>query len=180
MMPTTQEITNQLALLIEMYPDKSTSEIAQMIGYSPVFIINAINYGVSIGFFVEDKKSDKISLTKGFSFTYSDYENAHVGVDIDSVMKNILMLIENLNLKEEDINTDQLMFWLSGVRPSASEIALHILKKTNRIVAYTLTNPYDVKSKYEFLTLPYNLHKKWGSKQFVKKTSKKNKPKRKK
>lgn len=173
MIPSTEEIARQIAVMLELYPDKTTSEIAHELAYSPLFIINAISRGVEMKLFYEIKEDDKLIAEERV-----DYDEGF-GAEIERVYDEILRAITNANKRENDIEIFQMKHWLMGVRPSATEIAIHVLKQSGIIASYKMSDPGDKKSEYEFLTLRINAEHKWGGKQFdTPKPTKGKKPKK--
>lgn len=168
MLPTTQEIARQLAVMVELHPEKTVSEIAAELALSPIFIINAIEEGQRMELIqrkgsLEDDKLELISpldLENNGGFLFGE-ENSRV-------QREITQLLNNLAEKEMDIEAGQLEFWFRGVRPSAVEIALHVLKELDIIDSYWLADPKDPKSKYTFYSLMRNSKHRWGKKQFKK------------
>lgn len=166
MLPTTQEIARQLAVMVELFPDMTISEIASELGFSPIFIINAIAEGERMELIkrTANYNDDKLEL-----ITALDLENNGgflFGEENSRLQREITQLLNDLAEKEEDIEHNQLAAWLRGVRPSGIEISLHVLKQLDIIDSYQLADPKDPKSKYTFYTLMRNSKFRWGKKQF--------------
>ena len=165
MIPTTQELARQMAVMLELYPEKTTSEIAGELGYSPLFIINAMAEGVAMGLFTNDREADKLTLATPMD--YDDEAGQLFGVDNSRLQDEILRSIVDANETESDIEIGLYKYaWLAGVRESQIEIAIHVLKQIGFVMAYKLKDPADPKSEYEFLTLTSNFGQEWGKKQF--------------
>lgn len=167
MMPTTEELLYQLAVYIDLYPEKTASELARDLGVSPLFAINAMRDGVKRQILTWDK--DKDELKRPGTFRKGDWDELQFGEEQTRLQDEITKLVSGLNGEEQDIELEQLRFWCVGVRPSAVELAIYVLKQQGVITSYTLTDPADDKSTYEFLTLVVNAHNQWGKKQFSKK-----------
>lgn len=166
MLPNTQELANQLSVLAELHPEMTVSELAAALAISPIFVVNALAVGVREKMFEHDQPEDMIKITSPMEFGKSiDI----FGPEIDRIAEEILVTIENLNVKEEDIEEGKLISWCRGIRPSAVEIALFALERTGYIAKYDLKDPKDEKSVYTFYTLPDNADNFWGLKQFKEK-----------
>jgi len=162
-MPTTQEIARQITMLVEISPLSTTSEIAQMLAYPPLFTINGIAAAVQAGYITQDRKKDMLTL----SMNKLDYTQGAIFGETDArVREEIMQAVERANSKQDDQSVDQLKLWALGVPSSAIDMALHALAKMGAVVRYTLEDPQDPESKYEFITLPDNKGKDWGYKQF--------------
>jgi len=170
MIPETQELARQIAVLIQLHPDKEMSEIAGMMGYSPIFTINALEYGVSQGYYTKVPKTDKVVLNDDADL---DFVGRSLGEEIYRVQNEIVRAVDTANAQETDISIDLLRYgWLQGLRESALELALWGIEADGRLNRYVLADPADKKSTYDFLTLPDNLGKEWGAKQFQAPTGK--------
>ena len=173
MIPTQQELARQIAVMVELYPGKTTSEIAGELGYSPLFIINAINEAERMELLKNDRENDKLSLVAPVD--YEENGGEVFGSENLRLQDEIIRAVSDANAQEQDIELETMKYWCAGIRPSAFEIALHVLKQLGFIVTYKLADPYDPKSVYEFLTLANHKDERWGSKQFKKPESKKQK-----
>lgn len=168
MLPSSQEIARQLAVMVELHPEMTISEMAAELAFSPIFIINAIAEGKRMELIQRTDKfeDDKLELISpldleqqgGFLF----------GEENSRLQREITQLLNDLAEEEKDIEHNQLEFWVRGVRPSALEISLHVLKQLDIIDSYELADPSDKKSKYTFYTLMRNSSHRWGRKQFRK------------
>lgn len=169
MVPTTQEIARQLALMAELDVNKTISEMAFELGLSPLFVINALVEGEGMGLFKRSEDNDKLIPSNTL-----DYADGTVfGADLTRIQDEMLRAITDANRREEDIETGLFYHaWLKGVRESAITMAIHILKQIGFVTSYKLADPSDPKSEYEFLTLPINVGKDWGAKQFKPKEEK--------
>ncbi len=166
MLPSTQEIARQLAVMVELHPDKTISEIAAELALSPIFIINAIAEGERMELIrrTDDFKADKLELITALDLEQNG--GYLFGAENDRVQQEIVQLLNDMEKDENDIEKGELEFWFRGVRPSALEIALHTLKHLDIIDSYELADPKDKKSKYTFYSLMRNSSNRWGRKQF--------------
>ena len=164
MLPTTRELAMQMAVWHELHPDHTVSEMASHLGYSPIFIINAMHEGEGMELFTNDKEND--ALVAVIPVNYESSMGLDFGADITRIQNEILRAVAYENARENDIEIGRLIAWHIGVKPSAFEIAVHILKRIGFIVQYQLTDNTDEESTYEFLTLALNSGKDWGAKQF--------------
>lgn len=165
MIPKTNEILAQLMLLwqirdeVEPVEPVTLGALAHELMYPPLFIINAMDLGVSQGFLKHDYESDKMTVLKESSDTF-------MGNEVRDLMNSIEDKVRYENNREQDISLGLLQQWCVGVRPSAAELALRRLCLDGVLVEYTLTDPKDKKSSYQFYTLAGNESKQWGLKQF--------------
>lgn len=158
MMPTTDQILKQLMRASQLHPDFTVSEIAEHLGFPPLFIINALALGEESDALQRILEDDKIIVAEHAGFDYGD--------DITRLREEIMQLIQAQNAKETDVETGLVARWLTGVRPLSVELALDAIVKDGQLASYDLADPKDKKSVYTFLTMPENLEHKWGVKQF--------------
>lgn len=161
MIPSPEQMARQMAAMVILHPDKTTSEIAQELMYPTLFMINAVREGERMELFKEIKEDDKLML-----ISPPDMQPAAFGEEIELLQLMIHIFLKNIEQDEEDIELGQLRFWLRGVRESAIDIALLAMKNTGSVEEYDITDPRDPESTYQFLTLRQNLGKTWGMKQF--------------
>lgn len=171
MLPTTREIALQIAIMHELHPKETISELAARLMYSPIFVINALDEGEKMELFGRVKGKDTLVSTCPVDYTTT--LGTEFGTEQTRVQNEILRTIASANKDHDDVEDGTLNLWLRGVAPSQVEMAIHILKQLGFISSYELVDPKDVKSKYTFYTLRINEGKDWGKKQF--KTGKKEK-----
>lgn len=161
MMPATEVVARQIALVKQLHPEWTISEIARYIYLPQVFIINGLYKGVDMELFTWDRKKDQIELT-----STDWYGGCTLGTDIDALAEAFLTLVQYNNNREEDIALDKLASWCTGINPMGQELAVFKLGIQKKLTSYKLIDPKDKKSEYEFITLPENLEHQWGWKQF--------------
>jgi hypothetical protein len=171
MMPTLKEIVWQIAILHELHPKETVSEIAGRLMLSPLYVINALDEGESMELF--QRQRDKKGVVTEVLETVSpiDWKNLGsdvAGTDIQRLQGEILRAINTANADENDVEDGMLQMWCRGIKPSAVEMALRFLYQGGIIDHYELADPGDKKSVYTFHTLRPNNDKQWGSKQFKK------------
>lgn len=171
MLPTLREIAMQIAIMHELHPKDTISELAAKLMYSPIFIINALDEGEKMELFSRQKDKDMLVASSGVD--YSSFVGTELGQENARVQEEIVRVIASANQDEQDVEDKTLELWLRGIRPSDTEIALHVLRQTGFIATYDLKNPKDKKSHYTFHTLQPNVGKEWGAKQFVEQPKKK-------
>lgn len=165
MLPTTEEILNQIVLLwqirneVEPVDPITMGAIGKDLMYPPIFIINALDLGKKLGVLEHDYKSDVLKVLKEPVLTF-------MGTEIARLMNAFEDKVKQLNGKEEDINLGLLQQWCMGVRPTAAELALRRLVLDGVLYEYDLKDPKDTKSVYTFYTLAENKDEQWGLKQF--------------
>lgn len=171
MIPTTKEIVWHIAALHEMYPKETISELANRLMMSPILIINALEEGESMEFFVR-KRDKKGNLTEELEtvspIDWGNMAGNEFGSEIVRFQNEILRAIASANSEKNDIEDGTLQAWCRGVKPCAIELALRYLQEQNIISNYQMADPSDKKSVYTFHTLKVNESEKWGSKQFKK------------
>ncbi len=160
-MKKTEEILNLLIAFKEMYPDEKISDLAQKVGASPIFIIDALNYGTANEIIHWDRKEDTLEVLAEIDICELEFGD-EVALLVDTIRK----LVVYENGRNQDINLDQMRYWCLGINGNAVELAIHILKASGQLVSYMLFDPRDHKSRYEFLTQPDNKEKEWGLRQF--------------
>lgn len=171
MIPTLREIAMQIAVMHELHPKETISELADRLMYSPIFIINALDEGDKMELFTRVKNTDTLVATSPID--YSTVMGMEFGTENVRIQNEILRVIGSANNDKMDVEDGTLHLWLRGIRPSEVEIALHILQKMDFVTKYELSNPADKKTKYSFYTLRINEGKKWGAKQFKEVSTKK-------
>lgn len=172
MMPTTREIVFQLRALAELHPKDTISDLANKLGLSPIFIINALEQGEKMHLF-KRKRDKKGALTEELIVLEpTDWDKAYTdeefGPDHQRVRNEIIIAVTNANMDEQDLELGTIMAWCRGVNPSAVETMLALLTNTGLLRSYELADPGDKKSKYTFYTLGANVNNEWGRKQFKK------------
>jgi hypothetical protein len=166
MIPSKEEVLAQLVLLWELRNEVEPVEPITMGGlagelmYPAVFMINALNYGVTQGVLEHDYETDVVKVIK------RQPEVTYMGKEVQSLVNTIEDVVRHYNGKEEDLSLGLMQTWCVGVRPSAAELALRRLVLDGVLSEYRLTDPKDSKSHYDFYTLAENVGKQWGKKQF--------------
>jgi hypothetical protein len=152
----------------EMEPVEAITmaKIGEQLMYPPLFIINALSRGVTLGILEHDYKTDVLKVT-------GDAPESFMGTEILRIKQALLERVRQVSGKKEDLSLGLIQQWGTGVRPSAVQLALRVLMDEGTIVEYTLTDPVDEDSRYEFYTLAENAQKQWGKKQFTAKKGKK-------
>jgi hypothetical protein len=176
MMPTLKEIVWQIAILHEMHPKDTVSEIAGRLMLSPLYIINALDEGEKMELFQRqrDKKGEVTEVLDTVApIDWKNLGSDVAGADIQRLQGEILRAISTANANENDIEDGMLQAWCRGIKPSAVEMALRFLFQGGIIDNYELADPADKKSVYTFHTLRPNNENQWGKKQFKAKKEKK-------
>lgn len=161
MMPDVEVVARQIALIKQLHPKWDISEIARYTFLPQVIVINALYRGVEMELFEWDRKKDQIELS-----ATDWYAGCDLGTDINYLADTILSLVKYNNARNQDLSLDQLAHWCTGINPMGQELAVYKLGTAKQIKSYTLTDPKDKKSKYEFITQPENFSKQWGWSQF--------------
>lgn len=171
MIPRTEEILAQIVLLWQIRNEAEPVEkitmgkIAQELMYPPLFLINALDLGVSRGVLEHDYESDELKVVK-------EPASTHMGEEVNWLKNALEDKVRYENDRENDLSLGLVQQWCTGVRPSAAELALRRLVLDRVLAEYELTDPKDKDSVYTFYTLIGNKDKQWGKKQF--KSEKKN------
>lgn len=165
MIPSKEEVLAQLVMLWQLRNEVEPVEPITMAGlatelmYPPLFLINALEYGKTLGILEHDYKTDKVTVLK-------DAPTTHMGMEVTMLMNALEDKIRYENAKEQDLTLGLIQQWCTGVRPSAAELALRRLVLDNVLYEYDLADPKDKKSVYTFYTLVENKDKNYGKKQF--------------
>jgi hypothetical protein len=88
------------------------------------------------------------------------------GKEIAELQIKILLAFKTLEAKETDLQWEFLSNWLMGYAPRDVMIALRQMLASGTLEKYSLTDPEDDKSVYDFYTLPENRKYLWGTKSF--------------
>lgn len=172
--------STQLARAIAVYSKLSgvnsvngPEGISAAVGMNPLPIINALNKGEKMGFFTLKRTKTGIDSVHVSPEQYDELAlvPSNFGEEFFDFCEAVQELIEGANDRENDISRDQLMLW-SGASPFVFEVAMEIVLASGSIVQYEIGDKDDKKSRYQFLTLKENADKRWGSKQFSKKSKK--------
>ena len=176
MMPTIKEIVWQIAILHEMYPKETVSELAGRLLLSPLYVINALDEGEKMELF-QRQRDEKGVVTEVIDtiapIDWKTIDTAVAGTDIQRLQAEILRVISSANADENDVEDGTLQAWCRGIKPSAVEMALRFLFNGGIIDRYELADPSDKKSVYTFHSLRPNAENQWGKKQFKAKKAKK-------
>lgn len=159
MIPSAKQILDQIVKAHKLHPDWTISRIASELGYSPLFIIEALHLGEEHGDFKRDEEKDMLVDVQWLDRVSSSEQ-------LDSIYESVHNVVSYFNAKEMDIEEGLMWQWLNGVRPLMIEFTIDDLVMGGKIVKYDLTDPKDEKSVYTFLTLPENKDKQYGRKQF--------------
>lgn len=163
MIPTSQEILNQLLRAIQLHPEWTASELAHHLGYPPLFVINAMDEAESRKLITRDIEADTLKIVGKVDVD----EYRLYGEEILRISDEIFRKIAHANIYEgDDVHDELLLRWASGIRALMVEIALNRLYDHKLIVSYKMADPLDKLSVYTFLTLPENKDKKLALKQF--------------
>lgn len=166
-------IARQIALIKQLHPEWNIPQIGQYTYLPQLLIINGLYKGIEMELFEWIRGKDQIVLT-----STDWYAGGSLGMDIDYLAETILSLLQHNNAREDDIALDKLAHWATGINPMGQELAVFKLGILGQIKNYKIADKDDQKSVYEFITLPENIEKRWGLKQFKK--GKKKTPKKKK
>ena len=159
MIPSVRQILDQMVKAHKLHPDWTISRIASELGYSPLFIIEALHLGEAHGDFKRDEENDTLVDVKWLDRVSSSEQ-------LDHIYESVRNVVYYFNEKEMDIEEGLMWQWLNGIRPLMIEFTIDDLVMGNKIAKYDLTDPKDAENVYTFLTLPENKDKQWGTKQF--------------
>lgn len=151
-------IANEIILASLELHTNNVSEIATGLGYQPILIINALVAGEKAGKFTYIKKKDLINISEGV-----EVDSLAVTDGLADSRDQVETFITNQNDMEKDIIFQE----LHGFIPMLPELHLKLAIRSSKFLStYELSDPKDKQSVYTFITLAYNLDKKWGTKQF--------------
>lgn len=159
-----EAIANELLLASDLLKTNNVSRIAGEIGYRPLLIINALNYGDDNGKLTWNKKRDTLTPGEGV-----EVASLSVSEGVSELRDQIEMFMGYTNRRETDMTIDELGVLLGGT----PELHIKMAIATSPLLAtYELTAPKDKKSVYTFVSLKENADKQWGKKQLVPKKKK--------
>lgn len=166
MVSETSDIAYEILVMSYLHPEDTMSDIAAKLGYSPLYIINAMECGIERKWYNFDADNDKLINKVAMEDVRRNANRNRLGEGADRLEEEILDMLERVNQKEEDISEDKLRAWVYNINPAIVDMVLFFLEDQRIIERYTLTDPEDEDSKYVFITLEQNAGEKWGKKQF--------------
>ena len=160
------KIANEIVLARAVIGSNSVDRIAEVLGYSPVLLINALYDGVASGKLIYSTKHRTVDIADDVEVASLLPSESFLTVpgDID-LREQIELLIRNLNSGEADMAVEELWTWLPGSGIEKLKMLILIIPA---LATYELPDPVDKKSVYMFITLKENAGKQWGKKQFGK------------
>lgn len=161
---TVTEDALKFTYLAREYPKKKLLELTQLMAKPGIDVNLAIWHAVDQGWIVDPSQNEK------------DDEFAHLGEiqpetwdfgpGVAELKAKILLAFHTLEAKETDLQWEFLSNWLMGYAPRDVMIALRSMLADGTLAKYSLTDPEDEKSVYDFYTLPENRQHLWGAKSF--------------
>lgn len=169
---TLKQNMHKIAYIATLNRTKPINHISQM------FSIKPLNFNVA-AWTAEDEGLIKVSRKTALIKEVNPPKEWDFGPEVPELKKNVLYTFKKLGAEEGDLEDNQFGFWVSDYRPEDVYIAVKSLIEEGKLASYVLTNTHTlpakgkkgsavevVKDDYTFYTLPENVGKKWGKKQF--------------
>lgn len=181
----TRENICKLLYLVNEYPEKKLTardpeNPSIDIGISGIFQSTPIDFNVAVW---AAQDLGYIELDREMNVTVKKFpKEEEFGPLIEHLLKVIPYSLAKINQEEADVEDNYFGNWTAGYPAHDVMIAVRKLIKDKKIASYTVTNktemplskkqkgkgvkPEIVEDVYTFYTLPENLEKRWGEKQF--------------
>jgi len=174
----------KVAFIAQTYPEKNIIEISQVFQTSPIEFNAAAWAAQDLGYFtVAPDNSIKLGdIPKNWGELYELDELDEFGELVEHLMVELPYVLKKLNAEEADIEEEYLGNWAAGFPAQDVIIATKLLLAQKKIASYEVKNETHVKPNreqrragveektivdtYVFYTLPENIDKRWGEKQF--------------
>lgn len=170
------ENANKVTFIIQQYPEKNIREVINMFQLPAIDINTAIWHAQDLGWLTRPDDKDKDGKVE----VKNPPEEWNFG-DIEGDLEQAIMYAFNrVAEKETDLEEQYIGQWMAGYATQDVLIAMRRLLNTGKLAEYIIDDPVlnkkgkPVKGKdgeplvehYTFYTLPENIDKKWGQKQF--------------
>lgn len=166
----------KVAFIAKTYPEKNIVEVSQLFQTSPIEFNAAAWAAQDLGYFtVAPDNSIKLGDIP------EDWDE--FGELVGHLLVELPYAIKKLNQEEADIEEEYLGQWTAGFPAQDVIIATKLLVAQGKIASYEVKNETHIKPNreqrragaeektivdtYVFYTLPENLEKRWGEKQFI-------------
>lgn len=170
----TRENVCKLMYLASEYPEHNIVELSRLFQTSPIDFNVTAWAAQDLGYL----EVDKLNAVKILKFPKEE----EFGELIEHLLEVIPYSLQKINQEEADVEDNYFGNWTAGYPAHDVMIAVRKLIKDKKIASYTVTNktemplskkqkgkgvkPEIVEDVYTFYTLPENLEKRWGEKQF--------------
>lgn len=170
----TRENICKLMYLAQEYPDHDIIKLSQLFQTSPIDFNVTAWAAQDLGYL----EVDKLNAVKILKLPKEE----EFGELIDHLLEVIPYSLKKINQEEADIEDNYFGNWTAGYPAHDVMIAVKKLLKDGKIASYEVVNVTEikpnreqrrkgakeetVKDTYTFYTLPENLDKRWGEKQF--------------
>lgn len=165
----------KVAYLAKLHPEMNIVEVSQLFQTSPIEFNVAAWAAQDLEYFtVAPDNSIKLGDIP------DDWDE--FGELVGHLMVELPYAFGKLNAEEADMESEYLNQWTAGFPSQDVEIAIDLLKKQGIIASYEVKNKTEIRPNreqrrkgaknediidtYTFYTLPENLEKRWGEKQF--------------
>lgn len=158
------ENAQKVTYLVRKYPEKTVSQIIELMPMPAVDINSGIWKAIELGYI-----SDMDPETQKFTFLKQP-EVWQFGKDVDDLAEKILFALGWLNSqKEEDMEEVYFGNWNAGKLAHDVMIATSVLIEGKKIATYEVDDGTEEEPNvYLFYTLYENAEQEWGRKQFKK------------
>lgn len=161
---TIHENAQKFIFLAQEYPKKTLEDLTQLMSLPGIDVNLAIWYAVDKGWMIDPGQTEENDpyvhlsekLPKKWDF----------GEIVDELALKVVKAFQILSKKETDLQWEFLSAWLMGYTARDTLIVLKKMLADGTIEKYSLADPEDVESVYEFYTLPENRKNLWGAKSF--------------
>jgi hypothetical protein len=172
----------KVAFIAQTYPEKNIIEISQVFQTSPIEFNAAAWAAQDIGYFTvaPDNSIQLGDIPENWGEL--DELDELFGELVEHLMVELPYVLKKLNAEEADIEEEYLGNWAAGFPAQDVIIATKLLLAQNKIASYEVKNETHIKPNreqrragveektivdtYVFYTLPENIDKRWGEKQF--------------
>lgn len=160
-MVTIIENAQKVSYIVSKFPELSFGDIMELVQLPSLDIDAALWRAQDMGWIEVDKKKEFIRLIEIPRFSF--------GEEVEGIKDRILYAFKKLGELESDMDDFTLGKWLLGFVARDAVIALKQCLDDGTLCSYTIIDSGNKKegdNEYTFYTLPENLDKKWGKKQF--------------
>lgn len=159
-MVTIEQNANKAIFMCSIYPDLPLTKIATMFQLPAIDINSAIWYAIERGWLTDN--GDGVPPTINENVSYD------LGEDVEGLQDMILAGLRHVAKVEKDIEEGFLVQWCNGHPGHTLLFAVKDLIRTGQIGTYSVEDlePEGEKSTYTFYSLPENVDKQWGKREF--------------
>lgn len=158
------ENAQKFIFLAREYPKKTLEDLTQLMSLPGIDVNLAIWHAVDQGWMIDPADTEGNDPYVHLSETLP--QKWEFGESVDELAAKVVKAFHVLTKKETDLQWEFLSAWLMGYTARDTLIVLKHMLAEGTIEKYSLTDPEDIESVYEFYTLPENRKNLWGAKSF--------------